>query len=106
MIGFRTEPNGYSLSDTRRCLFIDIRTLQFLISQRLLEIRRMRHSVTRITRNYVTVESLDEFVDRYLTAGMYARERGLTDQIAARILRDNGPKPITTQPGIRLIYPR
>lgn len=102
----RSEPNGFSLNDTKRRLFINDRTLQFLVSQRLLEIRHMRHSVTRVTRNYITVESLDEFVERYMTAGMFARERGVTNQLAARILRARSSKPITTQPGIRLIYPR
>lgn len=103
---FRTAPNGFSLSEVKRRLFIDARTLDFLISRGLLEVQRMRHNVTRVTRNYVTSESLNEFARRYITAGMLACETGETGCTAARILQNSGAKPITKQPGIRPIYPR
>lgn len=52
---FQTEPNGFSLNDAQRHLCINTKTLQLLVARRLLDVQRMRHSVTRVTRGYVTI---------------------------------------------------
>ncbi|SMG49662.1 hypothetical protein SAMN02746000_03086 [Paracoccus sp. J56] len=66
----------------------------------------MRHSATRVTREYVTTASLEAFKVEFFTAGMYAREQNLTSQCAAQTLRECGLKPITEKIGIRKIYRR
>lgn len=81
-------------------------TLEYLITQRLLAVRRMRHSATRVTREYVTAASLEAFKVEFFTTGMYVREQKLTSQCALRSLREWGLKPITEKIGIRKIYCR
>lgn len=54
------EPNGYSLRDVSQRLGVCVRTVRRMVDQRQLTVRRMRHNITRVTRAYITPESLAE----------------------------------------------
>ncbi|RJE82579.1 TniQ family protein [Paracoccus onubensis] len=101
-----TEPNGFSMKEVRRRLFINTRTLEYLVENHFLDVRRMRHSVTRATRDYITADSLTSFTASFITAGMFARENGLNGKHGANLLRKWGPKPINSDPGLRSIFRR
>ncbi|RNF36079.1 TniQ family protein [Paracoccus methylarcula] len=101
-----TEPNGFSMKEVRRRLFINARTLDYLVENHFLEVKRMRHSVTRATRDYITADSMSSFTASFITAGMFARENGLNGKHGANLLRKWGPKPINSDPGLRSIFRR
>ena len=81
------EPNGYSLSDVKKRLFIDGKTLQILVEQGYLQVSRLRYSTTRVTRLYVTAASYADFKANYATSGMFAAESGISFGKAASTLK-------------------
>lgn len=100
------EPNGYSLSDVKRCFFIDGNTLQMLVEEGYLHVSRLRHNVTRVTRLYVTAASYADFKASYATSGMLAGERGLSAGKVAATLRKLGLNSVISAPGTRPVYRR
>ena len=100
------EPNGYSLSDVKKRLFIDGKTLQILVERAYLQVSRLRHSTTRVTRLHVTAASYADFKANYATSGMFADESGLSFGKAAASLRKMGLSPIISVPTARPVYRR
>lgn len=100
------EPNGYSLSDVKRHLFIDGSTLQVLAKQGYLRVSRIRHNMTRVTRLYVTAASYADFKASYVTSGMLAAETGLSAGKAAVSLRKMGLISVILAPGTPPVYRR
>lgn len=100
------EPNGYSLSDVKRHLFIDGSTLQVLVEWGYLQVSRLRHSTTRVTRLYVTAASYADFKASYVTSGILAAESGLSFGKAAAALRKMGLSSIISAPAVRPVYRR
>ena len=66
----------------------------------------MRHSISRVTRDYVTIGSVTRFEADYGTAGVIARQLGLASHFVARRLRVAGHAPIEAPHGTRPIYQR
>lgn len=99
-------PNALSKSETLRRLRVDSKTLDWLICERYLEVTRMRHSISRVTRDYVTIGSVTRFEADYGTAGVIARQLGLASHFVARRLRVAGHAPIEAPHGTRPIYQR
>ena len=100
------EPNGYSLSDVKKRLFIDGKTLQILVERGYLQVSRLRHSTTRVTGLYVTAASYADFKANYATSGMVACETGLSFGTAAATLRKLGVSTIISVPTARPVYRR
>ena len=99
------QPKGFSKTDVKARLFIDDRTLNHLLELNLLTTSRMRHSITRVTHDYLTVSSVSAFIDNYVTPGMYAREHDLSAQFARAALRQAATS-ITHKPNTRPVYRR
>ena len=100
------EPNGYSISDVKKYFFIDEKTLQVLVEQRYLQVERLRHTMTRVTRLYVTAASYADFKASYATSGMLAGEMGLSRGKASAIFRKLGLNSVISAPGTRPVYRR
>ncbi len=99
-------PNALTKFETLRRLCVDKRTLACLIGERYLDVSRIRHSILRITRDFVTIGSLTHFEAAYCTAGVIARDLGLSAHFVARRLRVAGHLPIQAPRGTRPIYRR
>lgn len=99
-------PNALSKSETLRRLCVDSRTLDWLVRERYLKVTRMRHSISRVTRDYVAIGSVVQFEAEYGTAGVIARQLGLASPYVARRLRVVGHLPIEAPKGTRPIYRR
>lgn len=99
-------PNACSQIDVMRQLCLDKRTLDWLVAEGLLHRQRLRNDVTRVTRAYITAESVEAFDAAYATAGVLAREEGLPCVTIKRRLKgcvdplDGAPK------GVRAVYRR
>ena len=65
---------------------------------------RVRHSITRVTRDYITVASVNKFEAHYATAGLIARELGVASHLVPRQLRAAGHLPSEAPRGTRPIY--
>lgn len=66
----------------------------------------MRHSDSRVTRDYVTIGSVTQFEAEYSSAGIIARELGLAKRYIISRLRVAGHLPIESPYGTRPIYRR
>ncbi|MDM7457772.1 MAG: hypothetical protein P3W94_000115, partial [Paracoccus sp. (in: a-proteobacteria)] len=99
-------PNGFSRSETQRRLCLNNKTLDWLLDQGHLDVARMRHSNTRVTRSYITAESVTRFEAEYVTASLIARELGLGTHFVARQLRLAGHVPLYAVARTRPIYRR
>ncbi|MFS4439634.1 TniQ family protein [Paracoccaceae bacterium GXU_MW_L88] len=99
-----TAPNGYSKTETRRRLFIDAATLNWLIDAGYIDLQRMRHSHTRVTRDYITAESLQRFESAYGTAEAIARKHGQSAKDIRRVVRGKGLSEINEGLALRKIY--
>ena len=97
-------PNGFSRSETQRRLCLNYRTLDWLLEQGYLDVAQMRHSTTRLTRDYVTAESVKRFEAEYVTASSIARRLGLGTHFVARQLRLAGQVPLDAAARTRPIY--
>lgn len=102
----RGAVNALSRSETLRRLRVDSKTLEWLIGERYLEVKRMRHSVTRVTRDYVTIGSVTQFEAEYSSSATIARELGLAKRFITSRLRVAGHRPIEAPYGTRPIYRR
>lgn len=98
--------NGLSKSKAQRRLCVDGKTLDWLLDQGHLTTTRTRHSITRVTRDYVTIRSATQFEAEYGTAGVIARQLGLASHFVGRRLRTAGHLPIEAPGGTRPIYRR
>ncbi|MFB2594853.1 TniQ family protein [Paracoccus sp. p4-l81] len=99
-------PNGLSKSEAQRRLCVDSKTLDWLLEQGHLTAKRTRHSITRVTRDYVTIGSVTQFEAEYGTAGVIARQLGLASHFVGRRLRTAGHLPLEAPGGTRPIYRR
>lgn len=99
-------PNACSQIDVMTRLCLNKRTLDWLVAEGLLHRQRLRNDVTRVTRAYITAESVEAFDAAYATAGVLAREEGLPcvtmkKRLKGRVdLIDGAPK------GVRAVYRR
>lgn len=100
------KSNGHSFIYAKRRLCVDGRTLDILVEQGFIETKRMRHSVTRVTRTYVTVDSLTNFGREYCTLGMFARENRMDAGLVRRMMREAGVLPVADVRGLRAVYRR
>ena len=105
LIGGST-PNGFSHSAVRRRLYINAKTSAWLIANGYLDVRWFRHSITRVTRDYVTADSLARFEAEYITAGQLARNLSTQSQKIRSDLKRIGVRPISEPHGVRAMFRR
>lgn len=98
--------NALSQIDVMTRLCLNKRTLDWLVAEGFLQRQRLRNDVTRITRLYLTADSVDAFDAKYSTAGVLAREVGVPCVTMQKWLK-GGARPIAAAAkGLRAVYRR
>lgn len=101
----RDQPhNGYPLVPVCRELFLDMRTVRYLIDTGILTARRRKCAVTRITNLLVTPQSLNRFRTTHGSLGKIQRHRSGLLRLQHSDLKAFGVEPAIAQTGVRRIY--
>lgn len=96
--------NGYTATETCKKLSINFATLHRLRDEGILEQRRIKSAISRMTNYLVTPDSLAAFEEQYFSLGMLRGSNPAYKELRLIDLDRLKLRPIIDETGLRRIY--